>query len=360
MPKAGRRVYQIARRVKLSDSSVLTAARSSGIDVRSSNDLIPADRLETVEKLLGFDRWAMKRPVKQGGIPDTLQTDTATMSSDTPAASALAGGILGTSPSTKPRLPKWPTVGQPTDRVLFITAEQVEQIHWILVKDFAKSKDPIDPPGVKSRDLLESAVYRMKTSLGTETKYPTVPMVASALLHAVISNHAFHNGNKRTALVATLAFLDINGFVLESEENELFDYLLKVASHNVVSKPESADDEMLAIARWIHQHSRAISMEEKIVKFHDLRTILLRYGCTFDHPGGKGNRINITRGEMTTQVYYRNDGTDVERNTIRQIRKDLALTDAEGYDSAIFYKAEDRVPTFIHTYRRTLDRLAKV
>jgi death-on-curing family protein len=269
----------------------------------------------------------------------------------------------GSSPALampKPRPPKWSIVGQPADAIQYITAHHVEQIHWILVDDFAKSKDPIDPPVVKSRDLLESAVHRTRTSLGNEAKYPTVPMVAAALLHAIISNHAFHNGNKRTALVATLAFLDVNGFVLEVDENELFDYLVKIASHEVVQQPEDADDEMLAIARWIHRHCRSISTEEKVLKFHDLRTILLRYDCAFDHPGGRGNRINISRGTKNTQVYYRNEGTDVERNTIRQIRKDLGLTDAEGYDSAIFYKAEDRVPAFIHKYRRTLDRLAKV
>lgn len=183
-------------------------------------------------------------------------------------------------------------------------------------------------------------------------------MVAAALLHAIISNHAFHNGNKRTALVATLAFLDINAVVLEADENELFDYLLRIASHDL-DQSEDADAEMLEIARWIHRHSRPISTEEKVIKFHDLRSILRRYGCTFDKPG-RGNRVNIRLGNRTTQVYYRNEGSDVERNTIRQIRKDLGLTDEHGYDSAIFYKAEERVPAFIHKYRRTLDRLAKV
>ena len=43
---------------------------------------------------------------------------------------------------------------------------------------------------------------RPQTGLGTIDKYPTIEQKAAALLHSLIKNHAFHNGNKRTALVA--------------------------------------------------------------------------------------------------------------------------------------------------------------
>ena len=353
MPRANRRVYQLARVAGRRAEEVVGAIRSLGIDLRSTNDLVPSHRLAEVEKYLGIDRY---------------KVDTSWHRDSAPRIDGVGAHRTGeiepdhteeSKPPPKPRLPKWPTVGQPTDRLLYLSAEQVEQIHWILADDFKKSKDPIDPPGLRSKDLLESAVHRTRTSLGAEVKYPTVPMVAAALLHAVISNHPFHNGNKRTALVATLAFLDVNGYVLEADDDELFDYLLRIAAHEVSSNGPGSDEEMLEIARWIHRHSRAVSIEEKVIKFHDLKAILRRYGCTFEL-AGRGNRINIQRDKRSTQVYYRNDGTDVERNTIRQIRRDLGLTDEEGYDSAIFYKAEQRIPAFIHRYRRTLSRLAKV
>jgi hypothetical protein len=148
---------------------------------------------------------------------------------------------------------------------------------------------------------------------------------------------------------------------LRADENELFDYLLKVAAHDIgVAQGDAiADREMLEVARWLHRHSRLIFIEEKTIKFHDFRSILMRYGCSFSH-ARTGNRINISRGSRTIQVYYRNDGTDVERNTIRLVRQELGLTEEDGYDSAIFYDAAERVPEFIRRYRRTLDRLAKV
>src|SRR5258708_1626270 len=71
-------------------------------------------------------------------------------------------------------------------------------IHNQLVRDFAESGDPIDPPGIRDRgELLESALSRPQTSIGTTLKYPTIEMAAAALLHALVHNHPFHNGNKR-------------------------------------------------------------------------------------------------------------------------------------------------------------------
>lgn len=362
MARSHRRVFQIARLAGRAAAETLAIVRSLGVTADSPNALVPERFLDAVDKAVGINRYAP--PVvrdKRDRSGDATGAAGGTLAAADPEPRVLeAPEAVAVEP--KPRLPKWDTVGHPTNRILFVTTEQVENIHWLLVDDFKKSKDPIDPPGVRSKDLLDSAVHRMRTSLGQESKYPTVPMAAAALLHAITNNHAFHNGNKRTALVATLAFLDINGFLLEADQDELFDYMVQIADHKVTDRepPEGlADREVLEIARWIHRQSRPISSEEKILKFHAFKAILAQYGCTFDHPT-RGNRINIRRPGRVSQVAYRNEGTDVDRNTIRKVRQDLGLTDAEGYDSAIFYEAAERIPDFIHNYRRTLDRLAKV
>lgn len=336
---------------------VLAIVRSAGISADTANALVPEKHLDAIDRVLGITRFVLPpTPRRISSQPDRVApaepaAEATTLREDVSAAA-----------EAKPRLPKWDTVGHPTNRLLFVTAEQVENIHWLLVDDFRRSKDPIDPPGVRSNDLLESAVHRTRTSLGQDSKYPTVPMAAAALLHAITNNHAFHNGNKRTALVATLAFLDINGVLLEVDQDQLFDYMVQIADHKVTDLQAPAglaDHEVLEIARWIHRHSRPISSEEKILKFHAFKAILAKYDCTFGHPT-RGNRINIRRHGRVSQVAYRNEGTDVDRNTIRKVRQDLGLTDAEGYDSAIFYEAAERIPEFIQNYRRTLDRLAKV
>lgn len=64
---------------------------------------------------------------------------------------------------------------------------------------------------VRDMNLLEAAWGRpMQTVFGADA-YPTVPDKAAALLHGVGRNHPFADGNKRTATIAALFMLRING-----------------------------------------------------------------------------------------------------------------------------------------------------
>ena len=100
----------------------------------------------------------------------------------------------------------WTLIGQERD-VKYLTRDDVRAIHQELADEFAGGTDPISPPGVRDENLLGSAISRPSTSIGETRKYPSIEMAAAALLHSIIHNHAFHNGNKRTALVSMLAFL---------------------------------------------------------------------------------------------------------------------------------------------------------
>jgi prophage maintenance system killer protein len=95
-----------------------------------------------------------------------------------------------------------------------LTAEDVLTIHEYLINDFAATSDPISPPGVRSVALLESAVGRQHTGTGSTLKYPDPIDNAATLLYGVCLDHPFHNGNKRTALVAMLVHLDKNHLCL--------------------------------------------------------------------------------------------------------------------------------------------------
>src|SRR6266508_3055171 len=129
--------------------------------------------------------------------------------------------------------PEWPVLGTARE-IEYLTVDQVRAIHVELVVAFAKANDPIDPPVVRSEALLGSAVHRPFTALGGHMKYPTVEMAGAALFHALVLDHPFHNGNKRTAVVSLIAFLDLNGSILEVEDDELFDYVVRVAAHRLL------------------------------------------------------------------------------------------------------------------------------
>jgi death-on-curing protein len=64
---------------------------------------------------------------------------------------------------------------------------------------------------LRDRGLLESAVMRPQASAFGEDAYPTLAEKGAALLHSLALNHPFVDGNKRTATLAMLTFLELNG-----------------------------------------------------------------------------------------------------------------------------------------------------
>jgi death on curing protein len=83
---------------------------------------------------------------------------------------------------------------------------------------------------VRDAGLVSSAVFRPETyAFGVEA-YPTIDEKAAALLHSVICNHAFVDGNKRTAWVATRVLLALHGKRPGLTEDEAFDLVIRIAT----------------------------------------------------------------------------------------------------------------------------------
>jgi len=68
--------------------------------------------------------------------------------------------------------------------------------------------------------LADSAVSRPNASFGGEEFYPTIAEKAATLLFGIARNHAFIDGTKRVALLATLQFLNCNGHDLDLQPPE--------------------------------------------------------------------------------------------------------------------------------------------
>jgi death-on-curing family protein len=253
-----------------------------------------------------------------------------------------------------------------------LTQAEVEAIHIELARDFERDADPIDPPGVRSAWLLGSAVFRQHTAMGGQSKYPTIEMAAAALLHAVVHDHPFHNGNKRTGLVAMLVLLDENGFMLICDEDDLFRMVVRLAQHKVVPPGRDLPDrEMSYLAEWICERSRGVDKSARPVQWRRLRQILRAFDCEVEIANGKVNverrllekaRLGRTRARLVrTQVKYTDDGREATVQTIGKIRRDLELDDDHGVDSEQFYNRAGLVASaFIVKYRKTLKRLARL
>jgi len=78
--------------------------------------------------------------------------------------------------------------------------------------------------------LADSAVARPQAGFGDEEFYPTIEAKAASLLFGIARNHAFIDGNKRIAVLATLQFLNSNGLDLDlTPVEEAFKTVIRVA-----------------------------------------------------------------------------------------------------------------------------------
>ena len=65
--------------------------------------------------------------------------------------------------------------------------------------------------GLRDPGLLESAVTMPQQQFEGIYLHPSLAAMAAAYLFHIAANHPFVDGNKRTAVLAALVFLDVNG-----------------------------------------------------------------------------------------------------------------------------------------------------
>ncbi len=275
---------------------------------------------------------------------------------------------------------QWAVIGKEVENIRFLQAREIEHMHRALVKDYRETSNPVDPPGVKSQTNLESAAFRPQTSNGNFRKYSSVQSSAAALAHSLTNNHAFHNGNKRTALVALIVHLYSNGYTLTCDDNQLFEIILRIAKHQVLTDEldeyhfDRTDEEVFAISKWIRDHSRPIEKGEKAISFGELVRLLNLHGCSSQNHGSGRFKTQFSRRvrgaslfnkpeEVRTVVPKYKDASHVPKSMTKRIREELKLDDENGFDAARFYGMTEQEPSvedFILRYKGILNRLAKL
>ena len=93
---------------------------------------------------------------------------------------------------------------------------------------------------VRDLGLLDSSAARPRSSAFGENAYPSIDLKAAALMHSVAANHCLVDGNKRLAFLATVVFLDINGYDVDLTDDEAFALTMDVACGALRDVPEIA------------------------------------------------------------------------------------------------------------------------
>jgi len=100
---------------------------------------------------------------------------------------------------------------------VYLNVEEVILIHENLIKEFGGSF------GLRDKKGLDSAVMRPQTGY-----YNDIYEEAAALMESLAMNHPFIDGNKRISFFATDVFLRLNGYFIECDNREAYDFFMNL------------------------------------------------------------------------------------------------------------------------------------
>ena len=118
----------------------------------------------------------------------------------------------------------------------FLTLQEVVEIHDILLDRIGGAT------GIRDLGALESAIMRPQMGY-----YDGLLDEAAALMESLAMNHPFMDGNKRTALGATDAFLRLNGYLIDCDSREAYDFFMQLFETNSFRFAQ--------LREWLEEHS---------------------------------------------------------------------------------------------------------
>jgi death-on-curing protein len=110
------------------------------------------------------------------------------------------------------------------DDCFHLSIDIVREIHGEAIERFGGLK------GVRDENLLASAVMTPQSSFGGESPYADILEIAAAYLFYLCRSHPFLDGNKRTAMMAAIVFLRLNGIEPAPDSERWEELMLDVAA----------------------------------------------------------------------------------------------------------------------------------
>ena len=137
------------------------------------------------------------------------------------------------------------TSGQPPapdgSGVRFLSVSDILEIHQDQISRYGGAAD------IRDTGLLLSASAQPEAAFGGSFLHDGIFEMASDYLFHIVQNHPFVDGNKRTGTASALVFLDINGYEVDCDSDELADLVIEVTLGKA-KKPE--------IAAFLTKHAR--------------------------------------------------------------------------------------------------------
>lgn len=255
-----------------------------------------------------------------------------------------------------------------------ICEDDILRAHYIIADYFIEEGEAV-VYGVKNYDLLSSATHRQVTNFGGIEKWETDFQKMATLLYGLVKNHAFHDGNKRTALLVLLLYIERCKLQLRVEQSKLETLLIRIAANRL--------DEYTSFAKYINNDEPIINFIADLIKRYTRNQNKRYYTITFAEFNHKLNRFNVRlcnpsgnyidvhkiieekkMGLFTKQkdikikqIGFPGWKKQVNIKALKEVLKAAQLTAEYGVDSDVFFNGEEPIYTLIHEYRGPLSRL---
>jgi death on curing protein len=99
--------------------------------------------------------------------------------------------------------------------------------------------------GIRDESLLDSALAK-PLNVFAYADQPDIFRLAASYAFGIARNHAFVDGNKRTALVVSLTFLDRNGWEIMAAKEDLYFTFLHLADGSLTEEE---------LTTWLAKHA---------------------------------------------------------------------------------------------------------
>jgi death-on-curing protein len=255
----------------------------------------------------------------------------------------------------------------------------VLRAHYLIVDFFAyEHNEGVGGVGPKSLGLLHSTLSRQFSGYDNTVKWRTDLEICASLFWGLIKNHAFHDVNKRTAVLSLFYHL-VKIKRYPNAPHKTYEQLaICVAANTLDQYPAYSsyknypDAEVLFIADFLKNKTRRMEKLDYKVTYRQLDIILRRYQFRLvnpdrnqievvrvvEEPVGFFGRKTITTEKRITSIGFPGWNRQVNVNAIKNLRKLTGLTIENGYDSESFFHDADSLPVLINEFQGLLKRLA--
>ena len=115
----------------------------------------------------------------------------------------------------------------------YLSKEFVLYIHMVVIDEaFCEYDGHVkysqEMRGIKDMNLFKSAIALPMQTFGGQDLYPRIIDKAACYLRSLSMDHPFFDGNKRTALLSTIVFLEMNGYKITCDNDTLYNLTKKI------------------------------------------------------------------------------------------------------------------------------------